>query len=364
MNKPTVFFSHSSKDAQPLARLKELFAAGTGGSIETFLSSDGQSIPLGRNWVHRIEEALKSSRLMFVFVTENSLRSNWIFFESGFAYSKGIRVIPVGFLRTDLRQLAPPLSLLQGFNIDSEEGLNNIIAVVNEEFSHSHKSFFTHQNYVEIIGASPEGAISPFGDFGGAIRDLLVTITRRGPVSATPRDISKRTSEGKSELRGILEAEGVSCQESGESFELPGATITIQYGMVTTWTIRIDPGTALVNLRIAERLSKTLGLVESTTKQITCLFSSSVQLETRFHVVSGKLNGVAVLRPNRYFRIGELDFGVTRQVHFTGAGLEHGAVSLIVDPSSEIISVDQIRDLISMLFQKGILHFDAGLEDA
>ncbi len=106
--------------------------------MDVFLSTDGQSIPLGRNWVHKIEEALEHAGFMVVFVTPNSLRSNWIFFESGFVYGKKTRVVPVGFLGVDLAALSPPLSLLQGFNITSEEGLNNILALTNEVFQHSH----------------------------------------------------------------------------------------------------------------------------------------------------------------------------------------------------------------------------------
>ena len=44
--KPVVFFSHSSRDKRELALLKELFVQKTGGTVEVFLSSDGQSIPL------------------------------------------------------------------------------------------------------------------------------------------------------------------------------------------------------------------------------------------------------------------------------------------------------------------------------
>lgn len=50
---------------------------------------------------------------MFVFISPHSLRSNWLFFESGFAYSRDIKVVPVGILGVDLGTLSPPLSLLQ-----------------------------------------------------------------------------------------------------------------------------------------------------------------------------------------------------------------------------------------------------------
>jgi len=107
-DKPVVFFSHSSRDKSELALLKQLFVEKTGGAVEVFLSSDGQSIPLGRNWVHRIEEALGQAKLLITFITKNSIGSSWVSFEAGFAYSKGVRVVPVGFLGLDIAQVPHP----------------------------------------------------------------------------------------------------------------------------------------------------------------------------------------------------------------------------------------------------------------
>lgn len=44
----------------------------------------------------KVEEGLQVAKIMFVFVTENSISSGWIYFEAGYAYSNGIQVIPVG----------------------------------------------------------------------------------------------------------------------------------------------------------------------------------------------------------------------------------------------------------------------------
>lgn len=52
---------------------------------------------------------------MFVFVSPESLSSSWIYFESGFAYAKGVKVIPIGIKGVDIGKLKPPLNLLQGF---------------------------------------------------------------------------------------------------------------------------------------------------------------------------------------------------------------------------------------------------------
>ena len=84
--KPTVFFSHSSLDKDRLLPIRNRILEGTGNAIEVFMSSDGASIPFGKNWLREIERALHDCKLMFVWVTPNSLRSNWIYFESGCAY--------------------------------------------------------------------------------------------------------------------------------------------------------------------------------------------------------------------------------------------------------------------------------------
>lgn len=150
MSKPTLFFSHSSKDKDIILSIKNKLDAATGSVMDIFMSSDGQSIPFGTNWIHKIEEGLKAAKIMFVFVTENSLSSGWIYFEAGYAYSKGIHVIPVG-IGVDIGSLKAPLNLLQGFNISSEDSLNNFITIINRTFDYRFSNIFDHNDYLEVI---------------------------------------------------------------------------------------------------------------------------------------------------------------------------------------------------------------------
>lgn len=149
MIKPTLFFSHSSKDKDAILLLKNKLEKATGGVLNIFMSSDGQSIPFGTNWIHKIEDGLQQAKIMFVFVTENSVSSGWIYFEAGFAYSKGIQVIPVG-IGIDIGGLKPPLNMLQGFNIISEDSLNNFISVVNVVFDYQFEESFTQVDYTQF----------------------------------------------------------------------------------------------------------------------------------------------------------------------------------------------------------------------
>lgn len=153
MNKPTIFFSHSSKDKDLILSIKNKLDKSTGGVMEIFMSSDGQSIPFGSNWIHKIEDGLQAARIMFVFVTENSISSGWIYFEAGYAYSKGIQVIPVG-IGVDIGALKAPLNLLQGFNILSEDSLNNFITIINRTFDYRFESAFGYSDYLEVISST------------------------------------------------------------------------------------------------------------------------------------------------------------------------------------------------------------------
>lgn len=136
--------------------------------------------------MHKIQEALERASLMVVFVTPSALRSSWLFFESGFAYSKGIRVVPVGFLGVDLAGLPPPLSLLQGFNITSEAGLNNLIAVANEIFGHAHAEAFTATEFREVCAAGSTRSTATFGDYGQAIDQVQISFREGSELSCAP----------------------------------------------------------------------------------------------------------------------------------------------------------------------------------
>lgn len=149
MEKPTIFFSHSSKDRDLILPIKNKIASITSGVMEIFMSSDGQSIPFGRNWVSKIEEGLMNAQIMFIFVTPNSISSEWIYFEAGYAYSKGIEVIPVG-IGVNIGELKAPLNLLQGFDILSADGLNNFISIINKKFSLNFKEDFDFEDYKRI----------------------------------------------------------------------------------------------------------------------------------------------------------------------------------------------------------------------
>lgn len=180
MEKPIVFLSHSSKNKRELIALKELLDRKAVSSIEFFLSSDGESIPLGTSWHDRIVNALKRAKLMFVFISPESVTSGWVYFEAGFAVSKGIRVIPVCLPGIDINRLPPPLNLLlQAHELHSFKGLNRLLAECNRDFQTRIPESCTKDDFGSVFGKPKEGSVKPFVEWERLVERLLVTTTVR-----------------------------------------------------------------------------------------------------------------------------------------------------------------------------------------
>lgn len=355
MPKPTIFFSHSSRDQKELARLKDLFVEKTGGSIEVFLSSDGQSIPLGRNWVHKIEEALGRASLMVVFVTPNSLRSSWIFFESGFAYSKDIQVVPVGFLGVDLVSLPPPLSLLQGFNITSEAGLNNLIAIANEVFQHAHAETFTVDEFGAVCAAGPTHSIATLGEYGRAVDQVQVEFSESTGLSVPPLDAIDR-------IAALFNQQGIEYERSERDLDAYGISVFAPQGITPEpLEIKIDPSVSDVAFPIVEQAIRKIRDEGVAGTKIRFDFVRTVVHLDRRHKLTGRLYGTDVkLAPEEWLIRNDIQFYIQHLFLLFGAagGYQRSTTSISMKLLCNRIPLEQIRDLLAFLFERGILFYE------
>jgi len=176
MEKPIVFLSHASINKAPLAELKKLLDIRAAGALEFFLSSDGESIRFGRNWVVRISDALSRTKLMFVFLSPQSADSKWIHFEAGCAYAKDIQVVPVCLPGIDLNRITPPLGLLQGFNLHSPDAMGNLARICNETFDLKINESFTQADFDAFVRNIAGHGAGFFGDEIFAIEDISLNL--------------------------------------------------------------------------------------------------------------------------------------------------------------------------------------------
>lgn len=336
--KPTVFISHSSRDEQILRLIKQKLNDKLGGTVDIFLSSDGQSIPLGRNWVHRIEKALSGAKLMVIFLSPASIKSNWVYFEAGYSYSKGIRVVPVAILGVDLAHIGAPLSLLQGFNINNSDGLNNIIALVNETFDFAHKETFTEGEYNEIFRLS----------------DLRKSSTLMSLASNISIRYKGLKSGNASEMLSSFGQDIITPRPNPRMFYAHGFDVRLEdEGLLV---VRIDPSLSnTIFPMIDKALSKFT--TNETKLEIKIVFNSLVdcisdssQLTARFYdseisLCEGFLyKGMRFSLHTEYFRLGS-------------GGFKTGTAYLQIETTARNLSDVPFGQFISLLIERGAIYF-------
>ena len=337
MAKPIVFLSHCSRDSKSLKLLKEALDKKTHGTIDFFLSSDGESIPFGKNWVASIETALNEAKICFVFVSANSVTNGWVHFESGFTYGKGVHVIPVAMPGIDLGKIPPPLSLLQGFNVHSHESLNNIFAVLNRTFDAKHSDSFSKEEYEQIFSSSDD--CNDYFKIGSSlISTLSLTISDNAdPISKVKAYLEQQKMEFVLN-KDVVISYGFEMQPKPNNAGAAENKVAIS----------IAPG----SLRFAfETLDKALATDQTPCSiKVLLWFPPSVAMISERYYLTGKLHGSEIKLTSNglsfkdlIFNVQEYRFSKRRQPYLTSEYAGRFAD-------------DRLQAVIPKLFELGILY--------
>ena len=132
-DKPIVFISHITEEADLARILKKHLEKAFLGMVDIFVSSDGESIRAGDQWLEKIDDALQTARLTLILCSEASIKRPWINFEAGASWIKKIPIIPI--CHTNLRPsgLPPPLNMLQAVEANQKSGLNQVVKRIAKE---------------------------------------------------------------------------------------------------------------------------------------------------------------------------------------------------------------------------------------
>lgn len=345
MSKHIVFFSYSSKDEVTLKKLKEVLSQKLGGVVDIFMSSDGQSIPFGKNWVHKVEEALNNSTVMFVFVSPNSINSKWIYFEAGFSYSKGMRVVPVGIFGIDLERTSPPLNLLQGFNIKSAEALNNLIAIINDEYSYSFKESFTQENYekifVEDISLSNEG-LKEYASIINTIKFELACDDYALAIDSIKKYFDDKKIEYQS-LEHITYTYGISFQKDPYKNNM--------------LIVEVDPIIIPVAFRIVDDIIKLFQTGDRVNYLFVIKFIDSVFYCKEPHRMTSRIYNTNIkIGENDFFVYGDINFKIEHYYNVGSAGATRGPSYIYIRFQGKSLADIKLYELLDILFSKEILY--------
>ncbi|MBE2226813.1 MAG: toll/interleukin-1 receptor domain-containing protein [Ignavibacteria bacterium] len=345
MTKPIIFFSHSSKDRDCLVKLKEFFVSKTSNTIDVFLSSDGQSIPLGKDWIHKIQDSLNNSKIMIIFLTPNSINSQWVYFESGYTYSRNIRVIPVGFLGIDLNHIKPPLSILQGFNINTEEGLNNLIGIINEEFSFNHELSFTKNEFNQVIELSPM--------LKSEMNNSLVSVESIEVYFTKDEDYTKDNEVVFNEIKEFMKLEKYEFQLDKSSIITHGLIVN-NHDNKDEKLIRISMDPNLLNYNQV-KLERIIGIIRNENLmnlQFYLLFDYNIDFVTDKLKLSTKLYNTTIRYDERNgYSYKEIWFFIFSRRYIDNTSQTH---IQIINKSNSLV-LEDLYTLVNTLFEKEIL---------
>ena len=111
--------------------IKELLLS----SVDVFVSSDDQSITLGNKWLETVSNNLEKCILIIVLCSQESIKKPWINFECGAGWSRKIPIIPICHSNITVANLPIPLNLLQGFDIQKQGKLTELIFRIAKEIN-------------------------------------------------------------------------------------------------------------------------------------------------------------------------------------------------------------------------------------
>jgi hypothetical protein len=329
-----------------MGALKERFTKLTGSTIETFLSSDGQSIPFGRNWVHEIEVALERCEIMFVFVTPRSVSSPWLFFEAGYAYSRKVQVVPVAFLGADLASAPGPLARLQGFNAKNAGGLNNLVATVNRRLTFTHVEGFSDADFDRITGLSPDLVSGELGRYAATLDDVRITMRLHGESGFVDLvDVERRAQADK--YVAVADADSV---------YLDGATLRRLAPQAAEALAEVSVPAILKAFHLARYV------LPNDTLQVRFWFAESVSCEENSHKVTGRLatEGVTVVGPGfldyRHSVVPQLEWqGVRFSIGMDSRSTKWTRALVVFEVPKGHLDLNLAGRVITMLFERAIL---------
>ena len=114
-----IFISHTSEETSIMDVLKDWIESTFLGQCSVHASSDTKSLPEGNSWIDEIDQALDSAKAFLVLCSPESLKRPWINLAIGWAWVKGIPVIPICHSGQKKEELPPRISAFQSLEIQS-----------------------------------------------------------------------------------------------------------------------------------------------------------------------------------------------------------------------------------------------------
>lgn len=135
IDKKIIFVSHISEEKELAILLKKNIKELLLSSVDVFVSSDDHSIKLGNKWLETVINNLEQCIFIIVLCSQESIKKPWINFEFGAGWTRKIPIIPICHSNLTVDNLPIPLNLLQGFDIQKQGKLTELISRIAKEIN-------------------------------------------------------------------------------------------------------------------------------------------------------------------------------------------------------------------------------------
>ena len=127
-----IFLSHAAKDQDIAIYLKKIIEEVIPGS-RVFVSSDTEDLRPGDEWVKTIRQNLRESTMLLLLASNRALSRPWVWYETGSAWSREIRMIPCCIGKMRKAGLSAPFSSYQALNVDEAADFSSLVTEIGRE---------------------------------------------------------------------------------------------------------------------------------------------------------------------------------------------------------------------------------------
>ncbi len=223
-------------------------------------------------------------------------------------------------------------------------GLDNLIALANEELSHSHNARFSAEEYKQLVSESGYVAVSPLGEFGSLVDSIGVRLTENKYCAFSNRD-------------SLTIAEEVLGRYKLESHVDHKRRKLVTYGMtISCNNLSTTPG--FIDFQLyPPMLEATFPAVKEILQNAAPNGIIKCQLNFDFPKVScmTDLNKLSGLMYGLGVKLGHTGSFIYDGLRFTGSSSVGGLNSTLkVFPERDDLTLPRLADLISLLFRCGV----------
>jgi hypothetical protein len=153
-----IFISHITEENSVALLLKDFLKKALGENLPIFVSSDYESISGGDVWFTTIVAGIKTSAVVLVLLSPQSLERRWINFEAGVGVGAGSTVIPVVIHGLQRSEVGHPLSSLQIRSLHTLEDVHALLRDVGGKIGRLAKVFVDATPLIADATLTPPGS--------------------------------------------------------------------------------------------------------------------------------------------------------------------------------------------------------------